>query len=229
MRQTILQIDSTISAKPVFDPKKDRRRFRIMASDYSTTVYLSAVFRHVAKQAPYLGYDIVPINTPIDNVRNGTVDLCVTGNPYTQADASSDQFLRADTLFSEVYCCIVDNDHPLRGAITLDQLFEFPHVAAQFAGVTMATSELKAGAGRNRSNPTINVSTFNVIPTLVRSTRSVGILPSRMMDVAAERADLRKLEVAFDMPKFDEQLIWHSRFAYDPAFGWLRNVMLSMA
>ena len=113
--------------------------------------------------------------------------------------------------------------------ITLDQLFEFPHVAAQFAGVTMATSELKAGAGRNRSNPTINVSTFNVIPTLVRSTRSVGILPSRMMDVAAERADLRKLEVAFDMPKFDEQLIWHSRFAYDPAFGGLRNVMLSMA
>jgi LysR family transcriptional regulator, nod-box dependent transcriptional activator len=229
VRQTILQIDSTISAKPVFDPKKDRRRFRIMASDYSTTVYLSAVFRHVAKQAPYLGYDIVPINSPIDNVRNGTVDLCVTGNPYTQADASSDQFLRADTLFSEVYCCIVDNDHPLRGAITLDQLFEFPHVAAQFAGVTMATSELKAGAGRNRSNPTINVSTFNVIPTLVRGTRSVGILPSRMMDVAAERADLRKLEVAFDMPKFDEQLIWHSRFAYDPAFGWLRNVMLSMA
>jgi hypothetical protein len=50
-----------------------------------------------------------------------------------------------------------------------------------------------------------------------------------MMDVAAERADLRKLEVAFDMPKFDEQLIWHARFAYDPAFGWLRSVMLSMA
>ena len=100
VRQTILQIDSTISAKPLFDPKKDHRRFRIMASDYSTMVYLSAVFRRVEKQAPYLSYDIVPINSPIDNVRSGTVDLCVTGNPYTQADASSDQFLRSDTLFS---------------------------------------------------------------------------------------------------------------------------------
>jgi LysR family transcriptional regulator, nod-box dependent transcriptional activator len=229
VRQTILQIDSTISAKPVFDPKKDRRRFRIMASDYSTMVYLPAVFRRVEQEAPHLSYDIVPINSPIESVRNGTVDLCITGNPYTQADARSDPLLRSDTLFAEIYCCVVDNAHPLRGSVTLDQLFEFPHVAAQFAGVTMATSELLAGAGRNRANPTINVSTFNVIPTLVRGTRSIGILPSRMMDVVAERSNLRKLAVAFDMPQFDEHLIWHSRFSYDPAFGWLRSIMLSMA
>jgi LysR family transcriptional regulator, nod-box dependent transcriptional activator len=229
VRQTILQIDSTISAKPVFDPTKDRRRFRIMASDYSTTVYLPAVFRRVEQEAPYLSYDIVPINSPIESVRNGAVDLCITGNPYTQADARSDPLLRSDTLFAEIYCCVVDKDHPLRGTVTLDQLFEFPHVAAQFAGVTMATSELRAGGGRNRANPTINVSTFSVIPTLVRRTRSIGILPSRLMEVAAERSDLRKLAVAFDMPQFDEHLIWHSRFSYDPAFGWLRSIMLSMA
>jgi len=62
VRQTILQIDSTISAKPLFDPKKDRRSFRIMASDYSTIVYLSAVLRRIEKYAPCLSYDIVPIN-----------------------------------------------------------------------------------------------------------------------------------------------------------------------
>ena len=229
VRQTILQIDSTISAKPLFDPKKDRRRFRIMASDYSTMVHLSAVFRRIEKQAPYISYDIVPINSPLEHVRSGTVDLCVTGNPYTQVDATSDQLLRPDTLFSEVYCCVVDNDHPLRGTIALDQLFEFPHVVAQFAGVTMQTSEFKIGGGRNRSNPIINVSSFNVIPALVRGTRSVGILPNRMVDVAAERSGLRALDVAFEMPSFTERLIWHSRFAYDPAFCWLRSVMLEMA
>src|ERR1700734_3017979 len=99
VRQTILQIDSTISAKPLFNPKEDRRSFRIMASDYSTMVYLSAVLRTVEKQAPYLSYDIVPINSPLDQVRNGTVDLCVTGNPYTQGEVLSDHLLRADTLF----------------------------------------------------------------------------------------------------------------------------------
>ena len=229
VRQTILQIDSTISAKPLFDPKKDRRRFRIMASDYSTTVYLAAVFCRVEKLAPYLSYDIVPINSPIDSVRSGTVDLCITGNPYTQADATSDQFLRSDTLFSEIYCCVVDVDHPLRGPVTLDQLFEFPHVMAQFSGVTMLTDELRVGPGRNRSNPTINVSTFNVIPTLIRGTKSIGILPSRMMEVAAERSGLRTLDVVFDMPRFTEQLVWHSRFAYDPGFCWLRSLMLNMA
>jgi len=37
---------------------------------------------------------------------------------------------------------------------------------------------------------------------------------------------LRTLAVAFEMPSFTEHLIWHSRFAYDPAFCWLRSVML---
>jgi DNA-binding transcriptional LysR family regulator len=227
VRQTILQIDSTISAKPLFNPKEDRRSFRIMASDYSTMVYLSAVLRTVEKQAPYLSYDIVPINSPLDQVRNGTVDLCVTGNPYTQGEVLSDHLLRADTLFSETYCCIVDNDHPLKGRVTLNQLFDHSHVVAQFAGVTMQTNELKTGPGRNRANPLINVPSFNVIPAIVRGTRSIGFLPRRMMEVAAERSSLRMLDVAFEMPSFTEHLIWHSRFAYDPAFCWLRSAMLA--
>lgn len=228
VRQTILQIDSTVSAKPLFDPKKDRRQFRIMASDYSTMVYLAEVFRRVEKQAPHLSYEIVPINSPLDQVRSGLVDLCVTGNPFTQADANSDQLLRADTLFSEVYCCVVDEEHPLRGTVALDQLFEFPHVVAQFAGVTMQTSEMKTGSKRNRSNPITNVSSFNVIPALVHGTRSIGILPRRMMEVAPQRTGLRILDVAFEMPSFTEHLIWHARFAYDPAFCWLRSVMLDV-
>ena len=226
VRQTILQIDSTISAKPLFDPKKDRRKFRIMASDYSTTVYLSSVFRRVEKQAPHLSYEILPIDSPLDHVRNGSVDLCITGNPYSQAEAAADQLLRSDTLFSEVYCCIVDDDHPLRGIVTLDRLFDFPHVMAQFAGVTMQTSELRVGSTRGRANPIINVPTFNVIPALVRGTGSIGILPSRMMEVAPGWSGLRTLAVTFEMPSFTEHLIWHARFAYDPAFCWLRSVML---
>jgi LysR family transcriptional regulator, nod-box dependent transcriptional activator len=229
VRQTILQIDSTISAKPLFDPNKDRRKFRIMASDYSTTVYLSTVFRRIEKQAPYLSYDIVPINSPLEHVRGGTVDLCVTGNPFSQAEAASDQLLRMDMLFSESYCCIVDEDHPLRGIVTLDQLFEFAHVMAQFTGVTMQTSELRAASTRNRTHTVKTVPSFNVIPALVRGSRSIGILPARIMEVAPGWSGLRLLAVAFEMPSFTEYLIWHSRFAYDPAFCWLRNVMLGAA
>ena len=92
--------------------------------------------------------------------------MCVTGNPYTQEEAASDQLLRSDRLYSEIYCCIVDNDHPLHGTATLDQLFEFPHVLAQFAGVTMQTTELKARIGRNSSHPTINCAELSRYPEL---------------------------------------------------------------
>jgi len=228
VRQTILQIDSTISAKPLFDPKTDRRRFRIMASDYNTMVYLADVFRHVGKQAPNLGFDLVPINSPLEHVRDGAVEMCVTGNPYTHAEANEDPLLRSDELFSEVYCCVVDENHPLRGMVTLDQAARFSHVVAQFLGVTMQTSELMARLRRSGAPPSINVPTFNVIPGMIHGTRAIGILPSRMFKLAPERLRLRKLKVAFDMPRFTEHLIWHSRFAYDPAFCWLRGAMLEM-
>jgi len=229
VRQTILQIDSTISAKPLFDPKQDRRRFRIMASDYNTVVYLSAVFRRVRRQAPHLSYNIVPINSPLDHIRDGTVEMCVTGNPYAHEQALADHLLRSDTLFSEVYCCVVDKAHPLRGTVTLDQLFEFPHVMAQFLGVTMQTGELRARIRRDGSSPSVSVPSFHVIPSLVCGTNTIGILPNRMLRVAPERSRLRKLDVAFEMPRFTEHLIWHSRFTYDAAFSWLRGIMLEMA
>jgi LysR family transcriptional regulator, nod-box dependent transcriptional activator len=228
VRQTILQIDSTISAKPLFDPKTDRRRFRIMASDYNTMVYLADVLRQVGKQAPNLGFDLVPINSPLDHVRDGTVEMCVTGNPYTHEEAAADPLLRSDELFSEIYCCVVDEHHPLRGRVTLDRAASFAHVVAQFLGVTMQTSELMARLKRSGAPPSINVPTFNVIPGMIHGTRSIGILPSRMFELAPERLRLRKLKVAFEMPRFTEHLIWHSRFAYDPAFSWLRGVMLEM-
>ncbi|HTZ02308.1 MAG TPA: LysR family transcriptional regulator [Xanthobacteraceae bacterium] len=229
VRQIILQIDSTVSAKPAFDPKTGRRRFRIMASDYNTMVYLSAVFRRIRKQAPHLSYELVPINSPLDYIRDGSVDMCVTGNPYTHKEAASDPLLRSDTLFSEVYCCVVDKQHPLRGTVTLDRLFQFSHIVAQFLGVTMQTSELRARFGRNGAGPSISVPSFYVIPSLVRGTDLIGILPNRMLQAAPERSRLRKLDVNFEMPSFTEHLIWHSRFAHDPAFRWLRTIMLDMA
>ena len=97
---------------------------------------------------------------------------------------------------------------------------------AQFAGVTMQTSELRAASMRNRTNPVRSVPTFNVIPALVRGSRAIGILPGRIMEVAPGWSGLRLLAVAFEMPSFTEYLIWHSRFAYDPAFCWFRSVML---
>jgi LysR family nod box-dependent transcriptional activator len=228
VRQILLQIESTVSSRPLFNPGTDKRRFRIMASDYRVMVYLSAVFRRTERLAPHLSFDIVPINSPLDSIRSGAVDLCITGNPDIRFDVESDQLLRSDVLFYEVYCCVVARDHPLREAVTLDQFFQYPRVVAQFSGVTMATSGLRANGAQNRTNPVINVAGFSVIPTLVSGTSSIGIMPSRMLDAAPTQGNLRKLDTAFDMPSFTERLVWHSRFAYDPAFCWLRSVMLGV-
>ena len=226
VRQILLQVESAVSSRPRFDPRTDKRRFRIMASDYGTTVYLSTVLQRLAKLAPLLSYDIVPIDSPVESIRSGLVDMCITGSAEVRAGAGADRMLRIDVLFSERYCCVVDEAHPLRGAASLAQIFQFPHVVAQFSGVTMATNSLRPSPGERGSNPIIKVPTFSVIPNLVSGTHSIGILPSRMLSAVPANASLRKLDVDFEMPTFTEQLVWHRRFASDAGFGWLRNLML---
>jgi LysR family transcriptional regulator, nod-box dependent transcriptional activator len=226
VRQILLQIESTVSRRPSFDPRTDERRFRIMASDYETTVYLSGIFERLAKLAPHLSYDIVPIDSPAQSIRSGLVDMCITGADDIRDDTAADGTLRFDALFSERCCCVVDQTHPLDGAVSLAQLFQYPHVLAEFAGAAMAASSLEPLAGQKGSNPIIRVPTFSVIPSLVSGTQAIGVLPSRLLETLPAKAKLRKLETDFEMPSFTEQLLWHARFARDPGFGWLRAVML---
>jgi DNA-binding transcriptional LysR family regulator len=228
VRQTLLQIEATISAKPLFDPKTDRRSFKIMASDYATITYLSEVFRRIARSAPLLGFEVVPIDSPLDSVRNGNVDLCITGNPEIKINNHPDQLLRHDILFSEVYCCVVDQHHPLNGRLSIDSYFKFPLVLAQFSGVTMATRLMGLESSASKPNTVITVPTFSVIPSLVIGTQSIGVIPKRMVN-ALPTNTMRVLALPFEGPSFTEQLIWHSRFAYDPAFCWLRSLMLDVA
>jgi LysR family transcriptional regulator, nod-box dependent transcriptional activator len=210
----------------LFDPRTDKRRFRIMASDYETTVCLSGIFQHVAKLAPHLSYDIVPIDSPAQSIRSGLVDMCITGADHIPDDVGAHGMLRFDALFSERCCCVVDQTHPLGGAVSLAQLLQYPQFLAEFAGAAMAASSLRLFAGQKGSNPIIRVSTFSVIPILVSGTQAIGVLPSRFLETLPAKANLRKLETDFEMPSFTEQLVWHARFTRDPGFGWLRAVML---
>jgi LysR family nod box-dependent transcriptional activator len=224
VRQILLQIEATVTSRPLFDPRTGKRTFRIMASDYATTIYLSRVVRHIAPLAPHLSFDILPINAPVESIRSGSVDLCVTGSAEVAAEIDADPLLRGDALFSDSHARVVDAGHPLHGRVRLEDTLDYPHVTAQFAGI---------GAGRSPTSvvprASITVPGFGSIAALVAGTLAIGMIPFRLLALLPADAGIRLLDVEAPPLAFTERLLWHSRFAYDPAFGWLRSAMLETA
>lgn len=225
VRHVLLQVDAMMSSRSLFDPTTDNRTFRIMVSDYATMVFLSKVFQGTERLAPNLRYEIIPISSPIEHVLGGSVDMCIIDDEAYEGD--SHPHLRSDILYSDKFCFVVDRNHPLSGTVPLERVREYPQVLTTFSGVETPASVLRIVEKRGMGRPNISVSGFSMIPSLVLGTTAIGLLPCRML--AATAADIRKLEVDFDMPTFAKQLVWHSRFDYDPAFCWLRNIMLDCA
>jgi DNA-binding transcriptional LysR family regulator len=227
VRQILLQIEATVTSRPLFDPRTGKRTFRIMASDYATTIYLARVIRHVASLAPHLSFDILPINAPVESIRSGSVDLCITGSAEVAAEIDADSLLRSDVLFSDAHARVVDIGHPLHGRVAFEETLDYPQVTAQFAGI--GGGRVATSVTQRAPRATITVPGFGAIAALVAGTRAIGIMPQRLVALLPPDAGLRVLDVEAAPLAFTERLLWHSRFAYDPAFGWLRSAMLEAA
>ena len=232
VRRSLERVDAMLAIRPGFDPAGARRRFRLMASDYAIETLLAPALRRVRRDAPGLGFAIEPMEAPAERVRDGTVELCVTGNPRF-ADEARDGALRVEALFDERYVCIVDAGHPVRGELAFERFLDFPHVTAQFLDARGAPGTRPA-----RSLPLVPVPAgasvtrvpgFLAIPGLVAGTDAIGIVPERLWRALPGGSGLRILDAGFTIPGFTERLVWHGRTALDPGLLWLRERLHAVA
>jgi LysR family transcriptional regulator, nod-box dependent transcriptional activator len=129
VRQILLQIKSTINAKPGFDPSTSTRHFSVMMSDYVATVLMSEVLRRAEAEAPGVRFNVMSNDTatPVEFLERADVDLLIMPREYL-----SDKHPRLD-LYTDDYACVVWNENPLVGdSISKEQYIEMGHVVLQF-------------------------------------------------------------------------------------------------
>lgn len=221
VRQILLQIEATVSFKTLFDPTIDQRHFRLMATDYDLVYFLGKTLQGAAMLAPGITFEVLPPGKPIDDVRSGLIDMSIA--EASAEEIEQDGLLRADLVYSGSYGFVVDQNHPLNGIASIEDVRKYPLILTQFF---LDNCSLATGFGA--SNPLkaqITVSGFAAMPRLITGSDFLGLLPRGMYSLAA-RHNLRILEVDFKLPPLERRLVWHSRLAFDPIFSWLRNMLL---
>jgi DNA-binding transcriptional LysR family regulator len=227
VRHILLEIKSTIYAKPGFVPATSKRNFSVMMSDYVDTVLMSEVLRRAEATAPHVRFNIVSndLGNPIEFLERADVDLLIMPREYL-----SDKHPHED-LYTDDYACVVWTGNPLVGdALTQEQYLDLGHVVLQFARGRIPVQDevflTKLGLTRRIEVRAMN---FNSVPQHIVGSKRIATIHRRLAEHYAKYLPLRILTPPYQLPCLTEAVQWHSLFTEDAGNRWLRGLLKQVA
>ena len=227
VRDVLVRVDTTISAKPMFKPATSDREFRLFVSDYSMVTLMPHLLALAAEASHSVRFHFLPQqNQPQRLLDRGEADLLVIPQIYCSPDHP------VDKLLDETFCCVVWQSGQLAaperapgGKLNLETFRSAGHVAFQPPGGvhTFEGAAMQQHAVARR----IEVSTFSFVGalSLVVGTDRVATVHRRLAAYASQFLPLKVLEPPFELPTMTQVVQWHKYRTTDPGLVWLRGLL----
>jgi len=225
VREVLLKIQTSITAKPVHDISESKRHFRIMASDYLISVVFAEVIQAVNREAPQITFELMsPGETAVEMLMRGEVDLMIAPEHFIVKDHPS------QLLFDEQHVCVVCADNQKIGdRLTLEQYLEMGHVGVAFGrNRTLGIEEWFMSQYGCKRRLEVLTHDFNTLPQLVIGTERVATMHNRLAQLYARSLPLRILPPPVELPTMQEYMSWHRSLDRDPMLRWLREKLVHM-
>ncbi|MEN0108050.1 MAG: LysR family transcriptional regulator [Pseudomonas sp.] len=220
VREVLLTIQSSITAKPVFDPASSKRHFRLVTSDYLISVLFARVIEKIHLEAPNITFEMIgPSDNSGDLLVRGEVDLMIVPDRYI-IEGHPWQLL-----FEEDHVCVVwDGNREVGEHLTLEQYMQMGHVSVGFGRTRHMSIEewFMTQYGFNRRLEVIT-NDFNTLPQLIVGTRRIATMHQRLARLYADHLPLRILPPPVKIPVMREVMLWHRSVDGDPMHRWLRE------
>jgi DNA-binding transcriptional LysR family regulator len=225
VRDILVRVESSVIARPEFDPAASDRTFRIYVSDYSLTTLVPAFLKLVAPRPYSVRFEFAPqTNQPLRTLERGEADLLIIPEEFAASGHP------CEVIYEETFACIADASHPRIGERLTRAAFQRErHAVMQPAGTaTSFETEAMRRLGITRDIDVVTFS-FASLPDLVAGTERLATVHARIASRAAQYLPLRILELPFKIPAMRQSLQWHAYRSGDPAIVWLRQTMRSAA
>lgn len=225
VHQCVLELEELVSSKPSFSPVTENRAFSIAASDYAVLLLFGPLMQRLSECAPNISVHFVRLDVEAgERIAAGEIDFGIL-------PAEVELPLPSVPLFDDTWVAAVWAEHPAIGSkLTLQEYLEHPHLAFNISDpghLSMADEYLSRHGHVHRIAATSG--SFTAAPFLLNGTNLLAMLPKRLAERLREAADLRLLELPFEVPTLDEKLAWNPRFSSSPAHTWMREQLLHVA
>ncbi|WFU92246.1 transcriptional regulator NodD2 (plasmid) [Rhizobium sp. CC1099] len=225
VREALLNIQLSIISWDPFNPAQSDRRFRIILSDYVTLVFFEKVVERVAREAPAVSFEFLPLADDFEElVRRGDVDFLIMPEVFMSKHPHA-------ALFEDRFVCVgCHTNKQLSEPFTFEQYMSTGHVAVKFGNKRKPTIDewylLEHGFTRRVE---VVVQGFSMIPPMVSGTDRIGTMPLRLAQHFARTIPLQIVELPLPVPAFTEAVQWPALHNSHPASIWMREILLQEA
>jgi LysR family transcriptional regulator, nod-box dependent transcriptional activator len=221
VRDILVRIESSVTAKPLFEPRTSDRRFRIFVSDYTMITLAPHVLALAGRQAKTVEFELLPqTNLAHRPLERGEADLLIIPSEYASSEHPT------EALFDEDFVCVCwDQSAYAGGKLTRRKFLEASHVVMQPTNQALSyESAIMTRLGVERR---IGVRTFSfaALPHLVVGTDRIATIHARLAMLAQKSLPIRLMRPPFDIPPMRQVMQWHSYLMKDPGMVWLRNLL----
>jgi DNA-binding transcriptional LysR family regulator len=233
LRNALQQIGGALGNEP-FAPATAERDFVIAATDYVTLLLLDRLSAQLQELAPQVNLVIRP-STRIDlagQLDLGRIDLAIG------VFADIPPRFNAMPLWTQTDTLAMRPGHPLAGRpVTADDMAAYPLIAVSLGGAEEgAVDGFLSERGLARESEMFDRAALPdtarlrmlvphslAVPSLLRSSDMLALLPSSVSRLFVEREGLVASPLPYAARSRRMQAIWHTRSDGDPALDWLRS------
>jgi DNA-binding transcriptional LysR family regulator len=223
-------IETVLSENSSFEPRTASRVFRILGSDYFSTMLMPELSRRVLELAPSVQLQFLdggPRAMP-HVLSEGTIDLALSP-PIDIPEWATFQFL-----FKSRLVLAAKRGHPaLSGVeagalVPLDVFCGLPQaICSTDGGFSTATDTALAGIGRRRQ-VSLTMPHFHALALAIAEGHVVGCLPVQFAQATALSRSLECYELPVGGEEMEMGMYWHRKYDSDSAHAWLRGQVSAM-
>lgn len=237
VRNTLINIETSILINPIFDPKDTNRLFSILCSDYTQTILVPHLMELTAKQSSKAYFQFLAQNSsPNESLEKGEADLLIIPEIFV-----SDQH-PSEVLFEEEYVCISwKHSNISLGEMTEEKYINAGHIAMR-PSIDKKVFSDRIGFNKLNNNDYLErvieskyglklniVATtysFTSMPSLVVGSENIATVHARLAKKLATILPIKIHKLPFDIPKMKQCIQWHEYKDKDPGLLWLRKSLI---
>ncbi|EQB12181.1 LysR family transcriptional regulator [Sphingobium lactosutens] len=207
-----------------FDPAESQRLFRIVASDFVTTVLIGPLIEQLQKSAPHVRIEItLPRNDIKERLEDGEIDLIISPEEFLDGPHPT------ELLFEERHVVVGWSGNPLTAkGLDPDIYYQAGHVTVSVSrDGTFIENHLRSRGDRRRIE--VVCAAFSQVAWMLPGTTRLALMHERLARVMARALPLAIFDAPIPLPTMREMMQHHQARAADPGLNWLRQQLKQAA
>jgi DNA-binding transcriptional LysR family regulator len=222
LRQALLQLQAVVGDEAEFVPATAQRRFTLAASDAAAMTVLPVLIARLAAEAPGVDLDVVPVDRAMlpAQLEAGEIDVALA------PDGGEAPGVHRQGLYPTEFAVLARADHPGIGPrLTLDAYCRLPHALVVVTGHGPGLVDVALAQQGRQRRVALRIPYFLAAPVVLMGSDLLLTVPRDAAERFAERFALRVDDPPLPLPTGMVSMLWHERFARDPALVWLRALL----